>query len=130
MQFTYSLLVYYILSVYLELDFIVREKTLILYICTEFIIKCIFHLSHRFNWLDVYLFRCFCDLFHFKKCDHAKGMKKTSLLRLYEWNLWYEIIMWFTFPLLSAITNQIFCQKLVCLKNSFNILSEYSLQEI
>lgn len=67
-----------------------------------------------------------------KSVSMQKEWKKErfSLLRLYEWNLWYEIIKWFTFSLLSVITSQISWQKLLSLQSIFNIHSEYSLQEV
>lgn len=53
-----------------------------------------------------------------------------SLVRLYEWNLWYEVIKWFTFSLLSVITSQISWQKLISFQSIFNIHSEHSHQEV
>lgn len=67
-----------------------------------------------------------------KSVSTQKEWKKerSSLLRLYEWNLWYEIIKWFTFSLLSVITSWISWQKLISLQSIFNVHSEHSLQEV
>lgn len=95
------------------------KDSLILYTYTEsFTNAFLISVTDLISWMSIYLDASMV-FFILKSVSMQKEWKNICWLRLYAWNLWYEIMMWFTFSLLSVISHQ----KLISFQNTFDIHS-------